>query len=140
MKIGNAGGFWGDDLDAPYLLAQAVPDLDYLTLDYLAELSLSIMEAQRHKNPDLGYAADFLEVIDSLVPLWDAGAPFKIVTNAGGLNPEGLKREIEKRVKHKSVLIVTGDNVLEKLKQDPNNATFKHLERKRAAGPFDCSP
>lgn len=128
MKIGNAGGFWGDDSEAPYRLAQAVDDLDYLTLDYLAELSLSIMSIQREKDPQLGYAADFLEVIESLKPLWDEGRTFKIVTNAGGLNPEALAQEVAKKVPHKKVGFVRGDNVLDKLKANPANPNFRHLE------------
>lgn len=128
MKIGNAGGFWGDDIEAAYRLAKATSDLDYITLDYLAELSLSIMGAQQHKNPELGYAADFLEVVDTLIPLWEAGARFKVVTNAGGLNPNGLKREIEKRLPIKKVVAVSGDAVLARLKADPNNPLFRHLE------------
>lgn len=132
MKIGNAGGFWGDDNEAPARLVRGVSDLDYLTLDYLAELSLSIMAAQREKNPDLGYAQDFLEVIDSLVPFWEKGASFKVITNAGGLNPEGLKKEIQKRVKNKSVAAVSGDNVLEKLKKDPSHSLYAHLENEKS--------
>ena len=129
MKIGNAGGFWGDDLEAPYRLAKAVRDLDYLTLDYLAELSLSIMESQRHKNPELGYAADFLEVIDSLLYGMRV-ATLKSSPTPVALIRKGLKKKSQVTLKHKNVLAVTGDNVLERLKADPHQATFNHLEKK----------
>jgi hypothetical protein len=49
LRIGNAQGFWGDDVDAPARLLSQQPDLDYLTLDYLAEVSLSILSIQRAK-------------------------------------------------------------------------------------------
>ena len=68
IKIGNAQGFWGDIIDAPARLLSSQPDLDYLTLDYLAEVSLSIMAVQRDQDPRLGYARDFLSVIGALAP------------------------------------------------------------------------
>ncbi|MEJ2083708.1 MAG: DUF1446 domain-containing protein [Acidobacteriota bacterium] len=55
LKIGNAQGFWGDDPDAPARLVSQQSDLDYVTMDYLAEVSLSIMAAQRERKPELGY-------------------------------------------------------------------------------------
>ena len=87
IKIGNAQAFWGDRTVAPEMLARQVPDLDYLTLDYLAEVSMSIMAIQREKDPKLGYARDFVDVVRSLIPLWQAGSHVKVVTNVGGLNP-----------------------------------------------------
>ncbi len=55
IRIGNAQGFWGDSVDAPRRLVEQAPDLDYLTLDYLAEVSLSIMAIQQQHTPDAGY-------------------------------------------------------------------------------------
>src|SRR3984957_20954312 len=89
LRIGNASGFWGDSPSAPARLVQQQPDLDYLTLDYLAEVSMSIMAIQREKDPSAGYARDFLDVVRSLIPFWKNGSKTKIVTNAGGLNPHG---------------------------------------------------
>lgn len=129
MKIGNAGAFWGDDPDAPSKLISQVPDLDYLTMDYLAELSLSIMAAQRAKDPKLGYAQDFIQVIHSLIPYWEKGYPFKVITNAGGLNPEGLREEIAKILPNKKVMAVTGDDVLPLIKSDPDNTLYRHLDK-----------
>lgn len=128
MKIGNAGGFWGDDSEAAYRLAKAVPDLDYLTMDYLAELSMAIMAIQKEKNPLMGYAADFVDVVKSLIPLWKEGRPFKIVTNAGGLNPEGLKKVLQELVPHKKIAALSGDDVLASLQQNPDNPLYRHLE------------
>src|SRR6478735_4356449 len=78
IRIGNACGFWGH-----------APDLDYLTLDYLAEVSMSILARQRERRPELGYPADLIEVVRSLAPFWREGRRFRVVTNAGGLNPAG---------------------------------------------------
>jgi hypothetical protein len=124
MKIGNAGGFWGDDLEAPAKLEQS--GLDYLTLDYLAELSLSIMAVQREKNPLLGYAEDFLDVAVSLQK-----ASCKVITNAGGLNPEGLKKALEERISGKKIIAVSGDDVFKTLKSDPDNSLYRNLENNK---------
>src|SRR5256714_4457664 len=89
LKIGNASAFWGDSNDAPARLVAQASDLDVLTLDYLAEVSMSILAKQRQRDPSVGYARDFVEVIKSLAPFWREGRRLKIVTNAGGLNPRG---------------------------------------------------
>ncbi len=86
LRIGNAAGFLGDNLDAPRLLAES-GGVDYLTLEYLAELTLSILARSREKNPQAGYAADFLDVLASLCPALSKHGDMKIVTNAGGMNP-----------------------------------------------------
>jgi hypothetical protein len=87
LLVGNAQAFWGDDPDAPARLVRQRPDLDFLTLDYLAEVSLSIMAIQQEKNPTCGYARDFVEVLRSLASSWRDGSRVKIISNAGGLNP-----------------------------------------------------
>jgi hypothetical protein len=117
LRIANASGFWGDQPDAAARVLAALPDLDFLTLDYLAEVSLSIMAAQREREPEAGYARDFVGVVASLVPLWRAGSRCRIVTNAGGLNPEGCARAVlatlaSAGLGRMRVAIVTGDDVL----------------------------
>lgn len=86
IRIGNGAGFWGDNLDAPRRLVES-SRLDYLTLEYLAELTLSILARLREKDPTAGYAHDFLPVLKSLVPALKSQPQLKIVTNAGGMNP-----------------------------------------------------
>lgn len=88
LKIANAQAFWGDRNDAASELLAQVPDLDYLTLDYLAEVSLSILAQQRDRDPQAGYPRDFLDVFSSLIPYWRTGGKCKLITNAGGLNPQ----------------------------------------------------
>ena len=67
IRIGNGAGFWGDNLDAPRLLAEA-GRLDYLTLEYLAELTMSILAHQQSRNADAGNVTDFPIVLESLIP------------------------------------------------------------------------
>lgn len=121
MKVANAGGFWGDDQNAVEELSKHVPDLDFITIDYLAELSLSIMAVQKKENPSLGYARDFIEVVKN----YKGSA--KIITNAGGLNPLGLKEALEK-VTSKKIVAVAGDDVKDQINQDPKNKLYNNLE------------
>ena len=130
LKIANASAFWGDQPDAAADLLAAAPDLDFLTLDYLAELSLSIMAAVRARNPAAGFAADFIEVVRSLVPFYRKGAKTRIVTNAGGLDPEACARAVQRVLTDAGlrlrVAVVTGDDVLTHLRQAPAN--YANLE------------
>jgi len=121
LKIGNASGFWGDQPGAPARLVAEQPDLDYLTLDYLAEVSLSIMASMRAQDPAAGYARDFVDAVRSLCPFWSAGGRTKVVTNAGGLDPEACARACvavlrAANLAHLLVAAVAGDDVLATLK------------------------
>ena len=86
IRIGNGCGFWGDNLDAPIELV-ARGRLDVLTLEYLAELTMSILAIQKQRDPGAGFAADFLDVLGRLTPHLLAQPNLQIVTNAGGMNP-----------------------------------------------------
>ncbi len=129
VRIGNGCGFWGDNLDAPREIA-ANGDLDYLTLEYLAELTLSILALQRQRNAEAGYATDFLDVLESLIPFLNDQAQLKIITNAGGMNPAecGVRTQaiLERAgLKARRVAVVSGDDLL------------PHLDALTAAGcPF----
>src|SRR6478736_6953716 len=92
LKIANASGFWGDQPEAAVRLVSQQPDLDYLTLDYLAEVSMSILASQRERDPTAGYARDFVEVVRSLIPFWRKGSKVRVISNAGGLNPHGCAK------------------------------------------------
>src|SRR5215204_5902277 len=129
FRIGNAQGFWGDRVDAPAELVKQAPDLDVLTLDYLAEVSLSIMAVQRDKDPTAGFARDFLNVVKSLAPVWKSGRKLKLVTNAGGLDPKACAAAVVGMLRKEGVTglkvgLVTGDDVLPLLKErdDPSFA------------------
>src|SRR5688572_21266947 len=116
IKIGNAQGFWGDDVDAPARLLAQQPDLDYLTLDYLAEVTMSILARMRDKDPKLGYARDFVDVVRACAPVLSKKRT-TIVTNAGGLNPLACASAIQNALKESGatglrVSVVEGDDVL----------------------------
>src|SRR5687767_9582104 len=131
LKIANACAFWGDQPDAAARLVAAEPGLDFLTLDYLAEVSLSIMAAIREKDPTAGFAGDFIEVIRSLASFYAGGGKTKIVTNAGGLDPLACASAVSEELRRANlsklrVAVVTGDDVLSALKSAP--AHFVNLE------------
>ena len=133
LRIGNAQGFWGDSVDAPATLLAQQPDLDYLTLDYLAEVSMSIMAAQRAKDSSLGYARDFVEVVKSLAPAWKSGSKCKLIANAGGLNPQGCATACAAALREAGctglrIGVVSGDDVLPILKSRADDPMFKNME------------
>ncbi len=118
MRIGNGCGFWGDNLDAPIFLARQ-GNLRCLTLDYLAELTMSILALQRQKNPDAGFAGDFLDVLDRLCPLLESQPQLNIVTNAGGMNPHACARRAQEILRQhqvkRRIAVVEGDDLLPRL-------------------------
>src|SRR6478609_8226618 len=89
VRIGNAQAFWGDRSDAAAEMLARETDLDYLTLDYLAEVSMSILAMQRERDPGAGFARDFVDVVQSLAQYWASGGRCRLIVNAGGLNPRG---------------------------------------------------
>src|SRR5476651_520591 len=86
VRVGNGCGFWGDNLDAPVQLAER-GGLDYLTLEYLAELTMSILALLKQRDSNAGYAHDFIDVLARIAPFLPAQPHLKIITNAGGMNP-----------------------------------------------------
>ncbi len=85
VRIANAAGFLGDRPDAPRHLLEGA-DVDYLTLEYLAELTMSILARQREKDSGAGFARDFLDVLRDIAPLLRDRPGLCVVTNAGGMN------------------------------------------------------
>src|SRR5215475_4998340 len=118
VRIGNGCGFWGDNLDAPVRLATA-GRLDYLTLEYLAELTMSILAVQKAKDANAGFATDFIDVLGRLASIFKDQPKLKIVTNAGGMNPYGCATAanavLAKAGLAKKVAVVSGDNLMPRL-------------------------
>lgn len=119
VRIGNGCGFWGDNLDAPQRLAEA-GRLDYLTLEYLAELTMSILALIKAKDANAGFATDFIDVLTRLAPTLKAQPRLKIVTNAGGMNPKACALAAKQvlasaGLAEKKVAVVTGDDLLPRL-------------------------
>src|SRR5262245_234742 len=118
VRIGNGCGFWGDNLDAPVRLAQA-GRLEYLTLEYLAELTMSILALLKQRDPDAGYAHDFLDVLRRLTPVLREQPGLKVVTNAGGMNPascaDRARGILSESGLNRRVGVVSGDDLLPRL-------------------------
>jgi hypothetical protein len=118
IRIGNGCGFWGDSVDAPIRLAQR-GKLDYLTLEYLAELTMSILALQKQRDPDKGYAGDFLDVLERLTPHLQQQPSLKIITNAGGMNPSACAKRAQEILRKagltRRIAVVSGDDLLPRL-------------------------
>src|SRR5438552_10863129 len=85
IRIANAGGYWGDDL-AQFQRQLELGPIDYISLDFLAEITMSIMQKQRARDPRAGFARDFVAQVEQALPLLvERGA--RVITNAGGVNP-----------------------------------------------------
>jgi len=115
VRIGGASGFWGDSsLGAPQLVRHGA--VDYLVFDYLAELTMSIMAAQKMKNPEAGFALDFVTVALKSVLREVVEKGIRVISNAGGVNPQACGRMIEQLAGELGVAvkvaIVEGDDVL----------------------------
>lgn len=116
LRIANGAGFLGDSLAAPRRLVESA-EVDYLTLEYLAELTMSILARQREKDPQRGYAQDFLDVLRDLLPALRMQPQLKIVTNGGGMNPIGCAQQaarllVEAGLADTPLGVVTGDDLL----------------------------
>jgi hypothetical protein len=117
--IANCGGFWGDDPAAPRRQVEGGP-IDYLVMDYLAEVTMAILQKQRARRPEAGYPADFLAHLrDVLASCVQRG--IKIITNAGGVNPLGCRAAVHALAAELGlsdqikVAIVSGDDLYPKL-------------------------
>jgi hypothetical protein len=119
IRIGNGCGFWGDNLDAPVELA-AHGRLDVLTLEYLAELTMSILAIQKQRDPQAGFATDFVDVLERLAPHLLAQSKLQIVTNAGGMNPPACAAKARAvldgaGLASRRIGVVSGDDLLPRI-------------------------
>jgi len=118
VLVANGQGFWGDSILGPVRLVREGP-LDYLTLDYLAEVTMSIMQKQRSRDPSAGYATDFVRMVERILPeLLQKG--IRVVANAGGVNPHACKDallEVLRRggARGMKVAVIEGDDILPRL-------------------------
>jgi len=109
IRIANGQGFWGDWLEAPVRLVEQGP-IDYLILDYLAEVTMSILQKQKEADPNLGYARDFPPLIARIGGLVRE-RNIKVLANAGGVNPVACAREVRRLAPRLKVAVVHGDDV-----------------------------
>src|SRR3982751_1638580 len=119
VRVASGQGFWGDWLDAPRRQVEG-GQVDYLMLDYLAEVTMSILQKQKERDPSMGYARDFIGAIESVLPAI-AERGVRVVANAGGVTPPacaaairavGEKRGVSDKVR---IGVVTGDDLLPRL-------------------------
>jgi hypothetical protein len=119
VRVGAGQGFWGDSLDAPRRQVEG-GSIDYLMLDYLAEVTMSILQKQKERDPSLGYARDFVGAMASVLPAV-VGAGVRVIANAGGVNPPACAEAIralaakEGATGRVRIGVVTGDDLLPRL-------------------------
>ncbi|MCU1273994.1 MAG: hypothetical protein JWO48_1425, partial [Bryobacterales bacterium] len=109
IRIANGQGFWGDWLEAPVRLIEQGP-IDYLALDYLAEITMSILQKQRQTDPSLGYARDFPPLIGRIAKQM-LERNVCVIANAGGVNPVACAEAVRKLAPELKVAVVMGDDV-----------------------------
>ena len=130
IRIANAQGFWGDSVNAPVEMLK-YGDIDYLTLDYLAEVTISIMQRQKLKNPNLGYAKDFVDLVVDNIDLIKHNN-IKIITNAGGANPIACAKAIKSNIKDSEsikIAVIQGDDIYENLEKYVDDIdTFENID------------
>ena len=116
VRVASGQGFWGDWLEAPRRQVEG-GDVDYLMLDYLAEVTMSILQKQKERDPNMGYARDFVGAIESVLPgIVERGV--KVIANAGGVNPRACADALLSLADQRGVRgqlslgVVTGDDLL----------------------------
>jgi len=121
VRVAAGQGFWGDWLEAPVRQVSGGP-IDYLMMDYLAEVTMSIMQKQRSRDPMAGYARDFVPLMERILPDI-VSKRIRVTSNAGGVNPRACAEavlEVARRIGLGGKLaigLVTGDDLLERLDQ-----------------------
>jgi hypothetical protein len=119
VRVASGQGFWGDWLEAPRRQVEG-GDVDYLMLDYLAEVTMSILQKQKERDPKMGYARDFVGAIESVLPAI-AARGVRVIANAGGVNPPACAAAIRDVARKHGVSdkvrigVVTGDDLLPRL-------------------------
>ena len=120
VRIASGQGFWGDWLEAPVRQVEA-GSIDYLMMDYLAEVTMSIMQKQRSRNSELGYAKDFVPLMGRLLPTL-VRKGIRVTANAGGVNPEACANAVLEQAREAglggkvTIGMVTGDDLLARLR------------------------
>ena len=119
VRIASGQGFWGDWLEAPVRQVEGGP-IDFLMMDYLAEVTMSIMQKQKERDPNAGYARDVVPLLERILPrIVERG--IRVTTNAGGVNPDACARAVAEAGRalglggKLKVGVVTGDDILGRL-------------------------
>lgn len=137
IVIANASGFWGDEAAALARQVRGGP-IDYLTLDYLAEITMIILSRQKAKSEEAGYARDFVAYLEPLLAEI-AEKDITVIANAGGINPGACARALEHAVQalglNLPVAVVDGDDLQPQLAElAAAGCEFEHLDTKEPIG------
>jgi Acyclic terpene utilisation family protein AtuA len=120
VRIGCGAGFWGDSPEGPQQLVRA-GGIDYLVLDYLAEITMSILARMKAKTPSLGYATDFVTMVMKPLAKEIAEKRIRVVTNAGGVNPDACRNALAAVCREAGVdlkiAVVRGDDLSEDIER-----------------------
>ena len=118
VRIGCGAGFWGDSAEGPKQLIRS-GNIDYLVLDYLAEITMSILARMKAKSPDLGYATDFVTMVMKPLAKEIAEKKIRVVTNAGGINPKACRAALMAVLSEAGIdlkiAVVEGDDLSDKV-------------------------
>src|SRR5437867_4851681 len=131
IRIANAGGYWGDDL-AQFRRQVELGSVDYVTLDFLAEVTMSIMQKQRARDPRAGFARDFVAQVEETLPLLlDRGV--RVISNAGGVNPLACRAALlamaQTHGRMLEVAAVAGDDLMDRLGElNAAGVTLDHMD------------
>ncbi len=133
VRVASGQGFWGDSLDAPRQQVEG-GEVDYLMLDYLAEVTMSILQKQKERDPSMGYARDFVGAMDSVLgAVTERGV--RVIANAGGVNPPACAAAIRglaptgDAADRLRIAVVTGDDLLDRLDELIGNGhTLANME------------
>ncbi|MEM7782580.1 MAG: acyclic terpene utilization AtuA family protein [Planctomycetota bacterium] len=140
ILIANGQGFWGDSILGPVRLVNEGP-LDYLTLDYLAEVTMSIMQKLKGRDPSKGYATDFVQMCRRVLPVCHEKG-IKIIANAGGVNPIACREALADVIRDLGlnglkIGIVEGDDILEDLPSlIENGEAFANMDNGEPLKPY----
>jgi Acyclic terpene utilisation family protein AtuA len=143
VRVGNASAFYGDRLTAMHDLVHGA-EIDVITGDYLAELTMLILWKAKRKDPETGYAQTFLRQFEDVAAACAAGG-IKVVVNAGGLNPAGMARRVRDIIAaaglELTVAHVEGDDLMPQMDQIQSaGADFTHLDTGRRLVDADVQP
>lgn len=140
IRIASGQGFWGDLIEAPFNQVTK-GEIDYLVMDYLAEVTMSILQKQKNKNPKLGYAKDIPELMSRILPDCKAKG-IKIITNGGGVNPMACAEavlDVAKALEIKDIKIgiVLGDNIKPRIEDMVHTGThLNNMETGESIGRY----
>lgn len=140
IRIGCAAAFWGDSNAAAFQLVRKA-ELDYLVFDYLAEVTMSIMAGARMKDPNAGFATDFVTEVMAPLAKEIAEKKIKVIANAGGVNPQACRAALTKAFEaagvNLKIALVTGDDLQPRRGELP--ADLKELDTGRPLPGFTVS-